>query len=289
MSSGASLVSRTEETGPLPPVVRAGRWPVVVAKGLAVGLWTALIVTLLLLLWLPTMARTRWGPAWKERARRWAKRAWGKGMMRALNVRVTTGGEPPPPGALIVSNHLGYLDMPMLNSVVPMTFVARADLRHWPFWGYVSVVGGTIFVDRATKRDVLRVREEMGEALARGDGVVVFAEATSTAGETILPLKSALLADAAANGVPVHWLTVSYRTPPDGPAARDQVCWWGDTGFVPHVLGLFALRRVDCTVRFGDAPIRSTDRKALAVDLRRAMLRRFEPVAGREIRREPAR
>ena len=288
MSSGASLVSRTEETGPLPPVVGAGRWPVVVAKGLAVGLWTALMVTLLLLSWLPTMARSRWGPAWKERARRWAKRAWGKGMMRALNVRVTTEGEPPPSGALIVSNHLGYLDMPMLNSVVPMTFVARADLRHWPFWGYVSVVGGTIFVDRATKRDVLRVREEMGEALARGDGVVVFAEATSTAGETILPLKSALLADAAANEIPVHWLTVSYRTPPDGPAARDQVCWWGDTGFVPHVLGLFALRRVDCTVRFGDVPIRSTDRKALAVELRRAMLRRFEPVAARE-RREPAR
>ncbi len=289
MSSEASLGSRAEETGPLPPVVRAGRWPVVVAKGLAVGLWTTLMVTLLLLAWLPTIARSRWGPTWKERARRWAKRAWGKGMMRALRVRVVTEGERPPPGALIVSNHLGYLDMPMLNSLMPMTFVARADLRHWPFWGYVSVVGGTIFVDRATKRDVLRVRTEMGEALARGDGVVVFAEATSTAGETILPLKSALLADATANGIPVHWLTVSYRTPPDGPSARDQVCWWGDTDFVPHVLGLFALKRVDCTVRFGDAPIRSTNRKALAIDLRRAMLRRFEPVAGRETGREPAR
>ena len=118
----------------------------------------------------------------------------------------------------------------------------------------------------------------MGAALARGDSVIVFPEATSTAGDTILPLKAALLADAAEHGSPVYWLTVSYRTPAGGPAARDRVCWWGDMGFVPHVLGLFALRRIDCTVRFGDAPVRSPDRKAMAAELRRAMLRRFEPV-----------
>ena len=288
MSTGTSLASRAQETGPLPPVVQAGRWPVVVARGLAVGLWTALMVTLLLLLWLPTLARPRWGPAWKARARRWAKRAWGHGMSRAVGVRLVTEGEPPPPGSLIVSNHLGYLDIPVLNSVVPMTFVARADLRHWPFWGYVAVLGGTIFVDRATKRDVLRVRTEMSEALAIGDSVIVFPEATSTAGETILPFKSALLADAAAHGIPVHWLTLSYRTPPDGPAARDQVCWWGDTGFLSHVLGLFALRRVDCTIRYGDAPVRSNNRKAMAVELRRQMLGRFEPVGDGGASRESA-
>lgn len=209
--------------------------------------------------------------------------------MRVMGVRIVTEGRPPPAGALIVSNHLGYLDIPMLDSVAPMVFVARADLRRWPFWGPMATVGGTIYVDRATKRDVLRVRREMGEAMARGDRVILFPEATSTAGDTILPFKPALLADAAAGRTPVHWLTVSYRTPPEGAAARDRVCWWGDAGFLPHVLGLFALRRVDCTVRFGDAPLRSADRKALAIDLRSAMLERFEPVGGREARRESER
>lgn len=199
--------------------------------------------------------------------------------MRAVGVRVSAEGPPPPRGALVVSNHLGYLDIPVLGSVLPLVFVAMAELRRWPFWGFAASVGGTIFVNRATKRDVIRVRDEMVEARERGDTVIVFPEATSTGGDTILPLKPALLADAAATGTPVHWLTLSYRTPPDSPSARHSVCWWGGTGFVPHVVGLFALRRVYCTVRFGEAPVRSGDRKAMAVELRRAMLRRFVPLA----------
>ena len=198
--------------------------------------------------------------------------------MRVLGVRISVQGVPPPPGALVVSNHLSYLDIPALGSVVPMVFVAKAELASWPFWGFAASLGGTIFVDRATGRDVLRVRTEMRAARARGDSVIVFPEATSTGGETILPLKSALLADAAADGTPVHWLTVSYRTPTGSPPARDSVCWWGDTGFVPHVAGLFALRRVYCTVRFGEAPVSSRDRKGMAVELRRKMLRHFARV-----------
>ena len=82
-----------------------------------------------------------------------------------------------------------------------------AELRRWPLWGFAASIGDTIFVDRATRRDVIRVRDEMAQARERGDTVIVFPEATSTAGETILPLKPALLADAAAAGTPVHWLT----------------------------------------------------------------------------------
>ena len=258
-------------------------------RALAVFAWTTVMATMLLIAWLPTIFRRRSGAVLRARVRRRAKRVWGRGLMRVMGIRVVTNGQPPPEGALIVSNHLGYLDMPVLDSVTPMVFVAKADLRHWPFWGLIATLGGTIYVDRATKRDILRVRCEMREALARGDSVIVFPEATSTSGETILPFKSALLADAAAHEIPVHWLTLSYRTPPDGPAARDQVCWWGDSTFVSHVLGLFALRRVDCTVRFGNAPVCARDRKAMAVELRSAMLGRFEPVGGREAQRDSVR
>lgn len=244
------------------------------------------MATVLLILRLLTLARPRSGAALRAKARRWVVRNWGRGLARIAGVRIVTEGKAPPSGVLLVSNHLGYLDIPALDSVMPMVFVARADLRRWPFWGFMATLGGTIYVDRATRRDVMRVRREMGDAMALGDNVIVFPEATSTAGDTILPLKPALLADAAERGTPVHWLTITYRTPGDGPAARDQVCWWGDARFLPHVLGLFALKRVDCTIRFGDAPLCSTDRKALAVDLRRAMLTRFEPVAPREPQRD---
>ncbi len=252
----------------------------IVAKIVAVGGWTVVVLAGLFCAWIPTLVRPRSGASLRDGLRRRALRIWGRGLLRASGVRVAVVGEPPPMAALVVSNHLSYLDIPVLGSVAPMVFVAKAELRAWPLWGFAAAVAGTIFVNRATKRDVLRVRREMLAALERGDRVIVFPEATSTAGDTILPLKSALLADAALARSPVHWVTVSYRTAAGEPSARDCVCWWGDVGFVRHALGLLALKRVYCTVRFGGAALRSGDRKALAVALRHAMLRRFEPSGG---------
>ena len=289
MSTAASSGSPAKETGSAPPHIRVRDWSLVAARALAVFSWTAVMAATLVIALLPTILRPESAAVARARARRRVKRVWGRGVLRTMGVRVATEGQPPPRGALVVSNHLGYLDIPVLDSVTPMVFVARADLRRWPFWGPMATVGGTIYVDRATKRDVLRVRAEMRAALARGENVVVFPEATSTGGETMLPFKPALLADAAAHGDPVYWMTLSYRTPPDGPAARDRVCWWGDMTFAPHVLRLLALRRVDCTVRFGTAPVRLGDRKALAVELRRRMLAGFEPVPGATARRGPVR
>ena len=258
--------------------VRWSAWPLVTARACAVLVWTTAVSALLVASWLPTVPFRRSGDTMRASARRIAKRAWARGLLFVLGVRVAVRGRPPPRGAILVSNHLGYLDIPAVDSVAPAVFVARADLRRWPFWGAVAALGGTIFVDRATKRDVLAVRRSMLAALARREGVLVFPEATSTAGETILPFKPALLADAAERGLPVYWLTLTYQAP--GASARDRVCWWTDVGFLPHLAGLLALRRVDCTIRFGPEPVLSDDRKELARKLRERMIDRFEAVAG---------
>ena len=205
-------------------------------------------------------------------------RIWGKGMMACAGVRVAAEGVPPPLGALVVSNHLTYMDIAAVGSVAPVVFVSKAEVRRWPFVGFVAALGGTVFVDRSRRRDVVRVLRGMKEALARGDRVLVFPEATSTDGSTIRPLKPALLAGAAERNSPVYWMTISYRTPPGSPTARERVCWWQGIGFVPHVMGLFGLERAYCAIRFCDAPVRARCRKELASTLRAEMLRRFEPV-----------
>ena len=205
-------------------------------------------------------------------------RIWGKGLMTCTGVRVAADGVPPPRGALVVSNHLTYMDIAAVGSVVPVVFVSKAEVRSWPFLGFVAALGGTVFVDRSRRRDVVRVLRGMKEALASGDRVLVFPEATSTDGSTIRPLKPALLAGAAERNSPVYWMTISYCTPPGSPTARDRVCWWQDVGFVTHALGLLGLRRVYCAIRFCDAPVRATCRKTLASTLRAEMLQRFEPV-----------
>lgn len=245
----------------------------------AVFAWTASAALFLAAAWAPTLAGGGSGRVRRARVRRVVHRAWGRGALRILGVRVACSGTPPPAGRLLVSNHLSYLDIMVLGSLLPVVFVSKAEVRSWPFVGLVATMAGTIYIDRNRKRDALRVLARMQAAQDRGDTVVIFPEATSTSGAAILPFRSSLLATAARLGAPVRWLTLSYRTPPGSPPARDRVCWWGDAGFVGHFLRLCGLRRIDCSVHFGDSPVRSRDRKALAQALREAMMRRFQPVA----------
>ena len=241
-------------------------------------LWTGVLTSCMAVAWLPSWFLGKRGVRWRARVRRPFFRFWARGALRILGVRITTDGPPPPLGSLIVSNHLSYLDIVVLASVVSTVFVSKAEVRNWPFWGPIATMGGTIYIDRSRKRDTVRTLSDMGAAFERGDSVVVFPEATSTAGDTIIPFKSSLLATAAAKGNLVHWMTVTYATPNGARSARDAVCWWGDMQFLEHFLGLCALPRVDGHVSFGDTPIRSTDRKRLALELRDSMLQRFRPV-----------
>lgn len=244
----------------------------------AVLAWTTATAAGLAVAWAIAWARRSSSAVARAKIRRRAMAFWGRRAVAALRVRVRTTGTPPPAGAVVVSNHLSYLDVPVLASVLPAVFVSKAEVRRWPFWGWMATMGGTVFVDRARRRDALRVLAGMDRALERGDGVVVFPEATSTEGATILPFKTSLLELAASREAPVHWVVLSYRVSEAGVRARERVCWWGDMTFGRHLLGLCALRAVDCTVRFGEPPIRAASRKALARDLRRAMLRQHEPV-----------
>lgn len=265
---------------PSSPQLGAREWVRVAFKAMAVGTWTTLLVALLAISWLPSLLRRQSGATLRARIRRWYSRLWGRAVVRVIGVRIAARGAPPPTGALIVSNHVSYLDIMVLSSLLPVVFVAKAGLRGWPYLGFVSAVGGTVYIDRSKKRDVLGALAGIDRALGRGDGVVVFPEATTSDGSSMLPFKPSLLATAAARGSPVHWLTITYRTPPGSPSARDRVCWWSDIAFPKHCAGLLALGSIDCTVQFGGAPLQSPDRKALATALRREMLEAFEPVKG---------
>lgn len=272
--------SADSERAPAPPAYRPQLrdWLRAGVRVVAVLVWTAAIAAGLVVARAFARLRRNGDAAVHAAIRRRAMASWGRRVLAVLGVRRATSGKPPPPGALVVSNHLSYLDIPVLASVLPVVFVSKAEVRRWPFWGWMATIAGTVFIDRTRKRDALRVLEGIERAIGRGDGVVVFPEATSTDGATILPFKASLLELAAARRAPVYWVTLSYRATEVGVRARDRVCWWGDMTFGRHLAGLCALRGVDCRIRFGDGPIRSADRKALANDLRQAMLREYEPV-----------
>jgi 1-acyl-sn-glycerol-3-phosphate acyltransferase len=140
-------------------------------------------------------------------------------------------------------------------------------------------MSGTLLIDRAARRDLLRVGRAIEERLAAGEGVILFPEGTTGRGDALLPFKASLLEFAARSGLPVWYATVGYRTPPGAPPPAETVCWWGDDPFLPHLLRLMRVPRVEATLSFGPEPIADRDRKRLAARLRAAMEELFEPSA----------
>ena len=207
------------------------------------------------------------GGAMRTRAL-WLER-WTKVALLIFGVRTRVVGTPPS-GGLLVSNHLGYLDIFVLASMAPLIFVSRADVRRWPLAGFLARLGGTIFIDRSRMADVVRVNDTLRPIVESGQAVAVFLEGTSTGGDRVLPFKPSLLPPAIAGGWNVTPAYLRYEVP-GGDASRD-VAYWGDMVFFPHLMRFLGLPRVNATVHFG-APVRAAgERRALADALHGAVV-----------------
>ncbi len=206
-------------------------------------------------------------------------RLWSRALLGVLGVRVTWRGPEPEPPFLLAANHLGYLDILVLASRLPTTFVAKAEIAGWPVLGPLCSSFGTLFVDRSRKSDLPRLLGRLEAALAAGSGVVFFPEGTSSPGVEVLPFRSPLLALPAASGHAVHAAALTYRTRPGDPPAHLSVCWWGDMPFASHFLRFLVLGRTEALVAVAAVPLADADRKVLALALREAVCREFSPSA----------
>lgn len=267
-STSTAIASSSAETaGEVSPVLAWAR-----LAGLAA--WSAVWISAWGVL---TLLAFPFGDA-RHGLRRTIFRRWARGVAGLLGLRVSVEGAVPETPFFLVSNHLSYLDIVTYAAVMPARFVAKSEVRGWPVVGLLARAMGTIFIDRTVKRDALRVLERLEAAAAEGDGVVVFAEATSSAGQEVLPFRPALLEWAARSGSPVHHASVGYRTAAGSIPAHLSVCWWGDMTFGRHLVALARLPWIEATLRFGDAPIAERDRKRLADQLHQAVSARFIPV-----------
>lgn len=198
----------------------------------------------------------------------WLHRTTGR-TLRYFRIETRSTG-PVPTSGLLISNHLSYLDILVLSSLTPAVFVSKHDVKYWPVFGQFAVLAGTVFVDRARRFQVGRVNDEITVALDQGALVVLFPEGTSSNGETLLPFKSSLLEPATDPDWPLAIGWVHYEI--DDGDAGEEVCYWGDDTFFPHMLNLLGKRRVQATVRFGQYSRRNGDRKQLAQWLREEIL-----------------
>lgn len=146
------------------------------------------------------------GPARAARVQRWSA-----GLLRALGVYIETRGAPPPPGAaMLVANHVSWLDIFVLNTHCPARFVAKSEVRAWPLIGWLCERAGTLFIRRARRHHTAHINAVIAAALSRGETFAVFPEGTTTAGDRVLPFHGSLLEPAIAAGVTVYPAALRY-------------------------------------------------------------------------------
>jgi len=148
------------------------------------------------------------GAGRQERVRRWSAR-----LLALCGVRIDVvqrGGAVPARRALVVSNHVSWLDIFVINTLHPCYFVAKSDIRDWPLIGWLCEQAGTIFIARGRLRDVRRIYQGLVTSLHAGEHVAFFPEGTTAAQGTLLPFHSNLFEAAIEAGVPVQPYALRY-------------------------------------------------------------------------------
>jgi 1-acyl-sn-glycerol-3-phosphate acyltransferase len=147
----------------------------------------------------------------EKRLVRWAGR-----LLAVVGVRVAVRGRPPRVrggGALIVANHVSWLDIHVIHSILPARFISKAEVRQWPVIGWLAdKAGGTLFLERTRKADAKRLNEVMAGHLQDGDCLALFPEGTTTDGRQLLPFYPGLLQPAVQAGAMVWPAVIRYRT-----------------------------------------------------------------------------
>lgn len=179
-------------------------------------------------------------------------------------------------GVLLISNHVSWLDITVLSAVAPVSFVAKQEVASWPFVSWLAKLQRSVFVDRTRRDEVSGKANEILSRLQSGDHVVLFAEGTSSDGNSVVPFKTALFgavkpiggAPMGAN-VAAQTLALTYAKLYGLPLCRrgrPVVAWYGDMDMASHAWKLLGLGPLDVYIKLGPpVPLdQFADRKALA-------------------------
>ena len=162
-------------------------------------------------------------------------RRWSARLLAICRVRVEhLPGAQPLAHALIVSNHISWLDIFLINSLHPCRFVAKAEIRAWPVLGWLVAQAGTVFIARGNRRDLRHIFKGLVDALGQGQRVAFFPEGTTASQGQLLPFHANLFEAAIDAGVPVQPYALAYV---DARGAwHAAVDYTGETTFVDSIL-----------------------------------------------------
>ncbi len=154
----------------------------------------------------------------------------------------------------IVCNHLSYLDMIIISSLIPTCYVTSVEMGNIPVLGQIAKLAGCLFVERRNKSNIENEIKDIEDALSQGFNVTVFPEATSTNGEKVLNFKRSLFASATNTDSKIMPLTINYKSINSSRMdinKRDLVCWYDDMSFLPHLFKLCFQKNIKVEIEVG--------------------------------------
>ena len=117
---------------------------------------------------------------------------WQKTVCRIFNIQIIVSGVPYKDSQTIYfSNHISYLDIPVIGSILKASFVAKRDVESWPVFGFLSKLQQTAFISR-DRKDIAKEKYALDTMLESGKSLIIFPEGTSTDGREVIPFKSSL-------------------------------------------------------------------------------------------------
>jgi 1-acyl-sn-glycerol-3-phosphate acyltransferase len=214
-------------------------------------------------------------PVWFHRA-----------LLRIFNVRVIEQGTPPTDApTIVVSNHVSWLDIPVIGSLHPLSFIAKSEIEGWPVVGLFAKLQRSVFIDRQRRKATAEVNDALAHRLVKGEAIVLFAEGTTSDGNRLLPFRSSLVGAAqtalthdSVERVLLQPLAIAYTSRNGLPVTRRErpfIAWYGDMDLGPHLKLFIQGIPLDVVVTWGEPiPFNGSRKQATAfaeAEVRRAL------------------
>ncbi|WEK47484.1 MAG: lysophospholipid acyltransferase family protein [Candidatus Andeanibacterium colombiense] len=192
----------------------------------------------------------------------------GVGLIAGLDIRIEGR---PARQALLLSNHVSWLDIPAIAWASGSAFVGHSGLASIGLLKTLCAMNDTVFIARHDRGSVADQVEQVRQAIAGTGALTFFPEGTTSDGTGLLPFKSSLLSavENLPEGVPIQPVLLDYAEAPG-------ISWVGDEHGLDNFKRILARgRSVHLTIHFLP-PLSGpelTNRKTMAAAAREAILR----------------
>jgi 1-acyl-sn-glycerol-3-phosphate acyltransferase len=227
---------------------------------IGVGLRLLALALVFAMILLPHLLARRFDWRWAG----WAPLVFHRTFLKLFGLRVIERGTPPRARAatLVLANHVSWLDIPVIGSLHPLSYVAKAEVARWPVIGTFARLQRTVFIDRARRSATAEVNHLVAHRLRKGDVIVLFPEGTTGDGNRILPFRSSLvgaaqaaLAEGGLERINLQPLAVTYVRRNGLPVTRRErpaIAWYGDMELAPHLALFLREGPLDAVVSWGE-------------------------------------